>query len=115
MEWEFGDGTGSSEQNPAHKYPYEGAYDVRLTVSNQFGSDSVFKTGSTSQRGSAPPVSLTTVVVEKTTTAPVTTVPRGYNDHAKTGPTTTKSPLPPVITVIASVIALLVITSIKRK
>jgi PKD repeat protein len=113
--WEFGDGTGSSEQNPSHTYPYEGAYDVRLTVSNQFGSDSVFKTGSTSQRGSAAPVSLTTVVLEKTTTAPETGPGVVTTTVPKPVPTTTKSPLPPVITVIASVIGLLVITAVKRK
>ena len=113
--WEFGDGTGSSVQNPSHTYPYEGAYDVRLTVSNQFGSDSVFKTGSTSQRGSAAPVSLTTVVLEKTTTAPETVPSVVTTTVPKPVPTTTKSPLPPVITVIASVIGLLVITAVKRK
>ena len=114
--WEFGDGTGSSEQNPSHTYPYEGAYDVRLTVSNGFGSDTVIKTGSTSQRGSAPPVSLTTVVVEKTTDVPVTTSqPAATTTISKPVPTTTKSPLPPVITIVASVIALLIISSIKRR
>jgi PKD repeat protein len=114
--WEFGDGTGSSEQNPSHTYPYEGAYDVRLTVSNGFGSDTVFKTGSTSQRGSAPPVSLTTVVVEKTTDVAVTTSPPVVTTTiSKPVPTATKTPLPPVITIVASVIALLIIASIKRK
>jgi PKD repeat protein len=115
--WEFGDGTGSSEQNPSHTYPYEGAYDVRLTVSNGFGSDTIFKSGSSSQRGNAPPVSLTTVVVEKTTPEPVKTVPTAapMTTLPKPVPTTTKSPLPPVITVIASVIGLLVITAVKRK
>jgi PKD repeat protein len=114
--WEFGDGTGSSEQNPAHTYPFEGAYDVRLTVANGFGEDSVFKTGSTSQRSNAAPVSLTTVVLEKTTPVPVTTIPAVVTTTVpKPVPTTTKSPLPPVITVVASVIALLVITAAKRK
>lgn len=45
--WEFGDGTASSEQNPVHVYKYEGAYDVRLTVWNNEGSDSAYKTGTT--------------------------------------------------------------------
>jgi len=45
--WEFGDGTESSDQNPTHIYLDEGAYDVRLTVWNADGSDSILKTGST--------------------------------------------------------------------
>jgi len=45
--WEFGDGTESTEQNPMHIYLYEGAYDVRLTVWNADGSDSIFKNGTT--------------------------------------------------------------------
>jgi PKD repeat protein len=114
--WEFGDGTGSSEQNPKHTYPFEGSYDVRLTVSNQFGTDSIFKTGSTSQRNNLAPVPLTTITTPATIAAPVTTSPPGTTTTIpKPVPTTTKSPLPPVITVIASVIALLVITAAKRK
>lgn len=37
--WEFGDGSVSSQQNPTHTYPAYGEYDVRLTVTNQYGSD----------------------------------------------------------------------------
>jgi PKD repeat protein/Zn-dependent protease len=37
--WEFGDGTGSEMQNPAHTYQSDGEYTVRLTVTNQYGSD----------------------------------------------------------------------------
>ena len=39
--WDFGDGTGSSERNPAHAYRAEGAFVVRLTVTNASGSSSV--------------------------------------------------------------------------
>lgn len=46
-QWEFGDGMGSTEQNPTHVYKQEGAYDVRLTVWNSEGTDSVFKSGTT--------------------------------------------------------------------
>lgn len=33
-QWSFGDGTGSTEQNPVHTFYYEGAYPVELTISN---------------------------------------------------------------------------------
>jgi len=112
--WEFGDGTGSSDQNPTHVYPFEGSYDVRLTVSNQYGSDSIFKTGSTSQRGNALPIPLTVTVTPDRTTAlemknqpVVTTVP--------VLPTATKTPLSPIITLVASAIGMLAIAIIKQK
>jgi len=38
--WDFGDGTGSAEQNPAHIYSAAGNYTVSLTVSNKKGMDS---------------------------------------------------------------------------
>jgi PKD repeat protein len=114
--WEFGDGTGSSEQNPIHPYQYEGSYDVRLTVSNQFGSDSVFKSASYSQRGNAAPVPLTTSATPEPTAVPVTMLPTDVTTKVPTPlPTATKSPLSPFVTVVASVIGLLVITAAKRK
>jgi PKD repeat protein len=116
--WEFGDGTSSYEQNPTHLYPFEGSYDVRLTVSNQFGSDSVFKTGSTSQRGNV-------IVPLKDVTVPVTTVsappvstPSATTVTTKaptTAPATTQAPVPALIPVAASVIGLLAIAITKRK
>jgi PKD repeat protein len=113
--WEFGDGTGSSEQNPTHLYPYEGAYDVRLTVSNSYGTDSVFKSASYSQRGNAAPVPLTTIATQEPT-VPVTTMPTDVTTKVPTPlPTATKSPLSPFVTVVASVIGLCVIAAVKRK
>jgi PKD repeat protein len=38
-QWEFGDGTRSDWQNPTHTYRSDGEYTVRLTVVNQYGSD----------------------------------------------------------------------------
>ncbi len=32
--WDFGDGTGSTEQNPCHRYGRDGAYQVTLTVTD---------------------------------------------------------------------------------
>jgi PKD repeat protein len=37
--WNFGDGSGASEKNPAHMYLDPGDYSVSLTVSSQFGSN----------------------------------------------------------------------------
>jgi PKD repeat protein len=38
--WDFGDGTTSTRQNPAHSYHSAGDYSVSLTVSNELSSDS---------------------------------------------------------------------------
>lgn len=38
--WDFGDGTNSTEQNPMHTYSAIGNYTVNLTVSNAISSDS---------------------------------------------------------------------------
>ena len=114
--WEFGDGSTSSEQNPTHLYPFEGSYDVRLTVSNQFGSDTIFKTGSTSQRGNAAPVALTTTVTLQPTTAPVTAVATIITTTAPTTiPSTTQAPVSPFVAVVASVIGFLAIVFAKQK
>lgn len=37
--WDFGDGTNSTEQNPAHTYTVSGNYSVSLAVSNVHGMD----------------------------------------------------------------------------
>jgi PKD repeat protein len=43
--WEFGDGTNSTEQNPAHLYRTAGNFTVNLTAWNDMGSDTEVKTG----------------------------------------------------------------------
>lgn len=40
--WDFGDGTTSTEQNPVHTYTNPGTYDVQLEVCNENGCDTVF-------------------------------------------------------------------------
>jgi PKD repeat protein len=119
--WDFGDASTSNEQNPTHLYPFEGSYDVRLTVSNQFGSDTVFKTGSTSQRNNAAPVALTDLTVPETTVS-ATQVPTTAATVLTTVPTTnpatprtTQAPVSGIIPVAASVIGLLGIAVAKRK
>jgi PKD repeat protein len=37
-EWDFGDGSTSTEQNPVHVYTEEGTYTITLTVYNPYGS-----------------------------------------------------------------------------
>jgi PKD repeat protein len=112
--WEFGDGTGSSERNPTHVYPFEGSYDVRLTVSNQYGSDSIYKTGSTSQRGNAAPIPLTTTTTSQPIPTPGTQVQPDITTEPVL-PTATQAPLSPFVTVGASIIGILAIAIAKRK
>jgi len=42
--WDFGDGTGSSLQNPIHNYTGAGSYDVTLLSCNDLDCDSITKT-----------------------------------------------------------------------
>jgi len=42
-DWDFGDGFTSSEQNPIHLYQNPGMYDVQLSTTNIFGSDTILK------------------------------------------------------------------------
>ncbi len=113
--WEFGDGSTSTEQNPTHLYPFEGAYDVRLSVSNQYGTDTIFKTGSTSQRGNTAPIPLTASPTFQPTTAPVTELTTVMTPAPTAIPSTTQAPLSPLVTVVASMIGLMVIVIAKRK
>jgi uncharacterized repeat protein (TIGR01451 family) len=41
--WDFGDGSGSYEENPSHLYSNSGVYTVTLTASNPGGSDILIK------------------------------------------------------------------------
>ena len=43
-QWNFGDGTTSTDPAPSHKYSNEGVYDVKLSLKDKFGCmDSLFK------------------------------------------------------------------------
>ena len=44
-QWDFGDGTFSSDQHPSHLYNAPGLYDVFLRVGNPAGEDSVLRRG----------------------------------------------------------------------
>jgi len=43
-QWDFGDGSTSTQQNPSKIYTAEGSYTVSLTVTNAYGSDTEVKT-----------------------------------------------------------------------
>ena len=53
-EWDFGDGTGSLEQNPTHEYLRSGIYTVWLTVTGPGGSDRVKQTEFLTVQGMTP-------------------------------------------------------------
>jgi PKD repeat protein len=103
--WDFGDGSTSSLQNPSHIYQREGSYDVSLTATNQYGSDTSFKSGN------AAPVTVT--ITAAPTTAPVTNAPTAVAT-VTTFPKTTPAPLPAAVPVIASVIAMLAIVASRK-
>ncbi len=44
-EWDFGDNTTSTEQHPSHNYFNEGTYSVTLSVTNEYGTSNLTKTG----------------------------------------------------------------------
>ncbi|MDD1702004.1 MAG: PKD domain-containing protein [Methanoregula sp.] len=111
--WDFGDGTASSEQNPRHIYQQEGSYNVSLTATNQYGSDTSFKSGSS---GTATSAGVTSFV----TAPPVTSAPAMTQNPAAAGvttaiPATTRASLPAAVSVIASIIAVLAIVSARQK
>ena len=43
-QWDFGDGTTSTNQNPVHQYTTSGLYTVSLTVTDEYGSDTMTRT-----------------------------------------------------------------------
>ena len=55
--WNFGDGTYSTEKNPAHTYSKAGKYTVSLIVKNAAGSNTVTKSGFIVVNALKPPVS----------------------------------------------------------
>jgi len=43
--WDFGDGQTSTQQNPSHTYFSDGTFTVKLRAGNQYGTDSLIRTG----------------------------------------------------------------------
>jgi len=106
--WDFGDGTTSSEQNPRHIYLSEGAYDVSLTATNQYGSDTMFKTGTSS-------AAVVTVAPSESTVAPTQAPVAVATTAAASAKPTTQAPLPAALSVIAAAFAMLAIVAVNRK
>ncbi|PKG32387.1 PKD domain-containing protein, partial [Methanoregula sp.] len=107
--WDFGDGTSSTEQNPRHIYLREGSYDVSLTVANQYGTDTIYKTG-TSTPASA-------VVTTEAPVAAATEQPAAVatTQAPVAQPTATKAPLSAAVPLLAAVIALIGAVLVSRK
>ena len=57
MEWDFGDGTTSTDQSPSHRYTIAGTYTIQLTVSGPGGTDTSVVDGLVTVRP-GPPVAL---------------------------------------------------------
>lgn len=118
--WNFGDGTTSTDQNPTHTYPFEGSYDVQLTATNQYGSDTVFKTGTTSTRNNGVPteepipvpyVIVTPQEVIPTIAAtPLPTMPPATLQPTVI-PTTSQAPVSTLVPVAAVVIGMLAVVA----
>ena len=56
--WNFGDGYTSSQQNPSHSYFNYGSYTVSLTVSNQWGTNSISKSITINSNNTTEPLSI---------------------------------------------------------
>jgi uncharacterized protein (TIGR02145 family) len=70
--WDFGDGTTSTQQNPTKTYDSEGTYNITLTVSNTYGSNTLTKDNYitvTNGSGNTPPTALFTVSPTSGTTS----------------------------------------------
>jgi PKD repeat protein len=70
--WDFGDGTTSDQQNPAHIYSTAGDYNVKLTATNTAGTDSETKKGYIKVR-IASTVKLTSITLDGENSTGVTT------------------------------------------
>ena len=84
--WNFGDGTGSTSQNPTHKYMASGEYTISLTVYDSNGMSSTAKT---------------TITLELGPDFPVERSPQGWNVYVTQD-----------LTLSLSAVALLVVGSI---
>ena len=110
--WQFGDGITSPDQNPQHIYQKEGTYDVKLTVTNKYGSSTAYRNSSaieTTVSTVVPAVQQTSVITQEPTI--VKAITRSITPKA----TTAKSPVSPITTIAGIFIGLLAIAIAYRK
>lgn len=55
-QWDFGDGSGSTERNPSHHYAQDGKYSVSLITSNAYGKDTVLAGDAVTVKNLPPPI-----------------------------------------------------------
>jgi len=81
-EWDFGDGTTSTKQNPTHRYTKVGAFTVRLTVTDDRGAiDRTFRQVIISEAPpNQPPIAYFTFSPERPTTADAVQFTDGSSD-----------------------------------
>jgi PKD repeat protein len=80
--WDFGDGTNSTEQNPAHTYTSAGIYNISLKAWNDLGSDTMEKPFYVTVRNPVPPVANFSVS-PRTGSAPLSVT---FNDTSANAP-----------------------------
>jgi PKD repeat protein len=83
--WNFSDGTGSTDRNPQHRFDVPGTYNVFLTVSGPGGSSSARREITVQGPTITPPATLTSTVVPPATATPTSTA------TATTAPTATST------------------------
>lgn len=109
--WQFGDGGTSDEQHPIHVYKYEGVYNVTLTVSNMYGSDTLYSSDIEEQTPAAK-VTATATPTPLKTPAAIATTPEII-------PVTTTKATPTPLSSLAVILSLVIIAAVavlaKRK
>jgi PKD repeat protein len=78
--WNFGDGSGSFEQNPSHLYLEPGDYTVGLTVTNRYGSNTRIQTADVRVSGAA----VYDIYLQQSSNGSL--LPDGYFQFVVTGP-----------------------------
>ena len=107
-EWSFGDGSSSTEENPAHTYTTAGSYSVTLTATNAGGTNSA--TTSSYITASAVTTVPTTVVTTVSTTAiPTTAAPAEVMDAETVATTDSSSDSLSLTYVVVGIVVIVVI------
>ena len=83
--WDFGDGTNSTEQNPTHAYSATGIYTVSLTVSNPNGTDSELAKVNVVLKGSHTPSCAYITNLNSNTVTVINTANNNYTDTVPVG------------------------------